>query len=90
MKLKYYLALVLMLLATPAKAELEINVAGAMRDPMPLAMPEMIHDGFFVGQYADKTAKSWWPIWNVRGCLRFCRKTAIFRNLLQWIRSRPL
>ena len=35
MKLKYYLALVLMLLATPAKAELEINVAGAMRDPMP-------------------------------------------------------
>ena len=50
MKLKYYLALVLMLLATPAKAELEINVAGAMRDPMPLAMPEMIHDGFFVGQ----------------------------------------
>lgn len=57
MKLKYYLALVLMLLATPVKAELEINVAGAMRDPMPLAMPEMIHDGFFVGQYADKIRK---------------------------------
>ena len=54
MKLKYFLVLALMLITTPAKAELEINVAGAMRDPMPLAMPEMIHDGFFVGQYADK------------------------------------
>lgn len=37
-----------------AKAELELEVAGAMRDPMPVAFPEMIHDGFFVGQYANK------------------------------------
>ena len=56
MKFKHCLMLVLMLVATPAKAELEINVAGAMRDPMPVAMPEMIHDGFFVGQYAKKFA----------------------------------
>lgn len=54
MKLKYFLALVLCLLASPVKAELEIDVAGAMRDPMPIAFPEMIHDGFFVGQYATK------------------------------------
>ena len=54
MKIKHCLMLVLMLIATPARAELEINIAGAMRDPMPLAMPEMIHDGFFVGQYAKK------------------------------------
>lgn len=90
MKLKYYLALVLMLLATPAKAELEINVAGAMRDPMPLAMPEMIHDGFFVGQYADKIRKVVVADLERSGLFKVCRKQAIFRNLLQWIRSRPL
>ena len=49
MKLKYILALV-----TPAKAELQIDVNGAMRDPLPLAFPEMIHEGFWVGQYAGK------------------------------------
>ncbi|MCQ2741664.1 MAG: Tol-Pal system protein TolB, partial [Alphaproteobacteria bacterium] len=38
----------------PAKAELSIDVSGAMRDPMPIAIPEMIHDGFFVGQQGNK------------------------------------
>ena len=28
-----------------------------MRDPMPIAIPEMIHDGFWVGQYAGKIRK---------------------------------
>ena len=42
------------LLLTPAKAELQIDVNGAMRDPLPLAFPEMIHEGFWVGQYAGK------------------------------------
>lgn len=42
------------LLVTPAKAELQIDVNGAMRDPLPLAFPEMIHEGFWVGQYAGK------------------------------------
>ena len=37
-----------------AKAELSIDVNGAMREPMPVAFPEMIHDGFFVGQYGRK------------------------------------
>ena len=54
MKLKYILALVMCLLVTPAKAELQIDVNGAMRDPLPLAFPEMIHEGFWVGQYAGK------------------------------------
>lgn len=57
MKLKYILAVLLCLFANPARAELEIEVAGAMRDPMPIAFPEMIHDGFFVGQYAGKIRK---------------------------------
>ena len=54
MKILYYAAVVLGLLATPAKAELKIDVNGAMREPMPIAFPEMIHDGFFVGQTASK------------------------------------
>lgn len=55
MKFKYILTLLLGLLtAFPARAELEIDVNGAMRDPMPIAIPEMIHEGFWVGQYAGK------------------------------------
>lgn len=54
MKLKYVLALVMCLFVAPARAELQIDVTGAMRDPLPLAFPEMIHDGFWVGQYAGK------------------------------------
>ena len=54
MKLKSNLALVMGLVVTPAKAELRIDVNGAMRDPLPLAFPEMIHEGFWVGQYAGK------------------------------------
>ena len=54
MKLKSILALVMCLVVTPAKAELQIDVNGAMRDPLPLAFPEMIHEGFWVGQYAGK------------------------------------
>lgn len=54
MKLKYILALVMCLVVTPAKAELQIDVNGAMRDPLPLAFPEMIQEGFWVGQYAGK------------------------------------
>ena len=54
MKLKYILALVMCLVVTPAKAELQIDVNCSMRDPLPLAFPEMIHEGFWVGQYAGK------------------------------------
>ncbi len=55
MKFKYILVLLLGLLtAFPARAELEIDVNGAMRDPMPIAIPEMIHEGFWIGQYAGK------------------------------------
>lgn len=55
MKFKYILVLLLGLLtAFPARAELEIDINGAMRDPMPIAIPEMIHEGFWIGQYAGK------------------------------------
>ena len=37
-----------------AKAELEIDVNGAIRNPMPIAIPEVSHDGFFIGRYAGK------------------------------------
>ena len=49
MKLKkIWLFLAALMITNPAKAELQIDVSGAMRDPMPIAFPEMIHDGFFV------------------------------------------
>lgn len=55
MKYKFLLAFVLSFFAIGvAKAELSIDVNGAMREPMPVAFPEMIHDGFFVGQYGKK------------------------------------
>ena len=41
----------------PAHAELSIDVSGAMRDPMPIALSEMIHDGFFIGQQGEKIRK---------------------------------
>ena len=54
MKLRYLFVMFLCLFAQTARAELEIEVAGARRDPMPIAFPEMIHDGFWVGQYGSK------------------------------------
>ena len=53
-KIKYLLIFVLSLLVTPAKAELQIDVNGAMRDPMPIAFPEIAHDGFWIGQQASR------------------------------------
>lgn len=54
--MKRFFAYMLVVLGTalPARAELAIDVSGAMRDPMPIAVPEMIHDGFFVGQQGKK------------------------------------
>ena len=42
MKIKYLLAALVLFFCTPAHAELEINVSGATRAPMPIAIPEMI------------------------------------------------
>ncbi|MBQ8672320.1 MAG: Tol-Pal system protein TolB [Alphaproteobacteria bacterium] len=42
MKLKYVLAALMLFWVSPAHAELEINVSGASRNPMPIAVPEMI------------------------------------------------
>lgn len=55
MKIKFIVAFLYCLFsAVSAKAELAIDVSGAMRDPMPIAIPDMIHDGFFIGQQGDK------------------------------------
>lgn len=53
-KFKYLFLLIVSLIATPARAELQIDVNGAMRDPMPIAFPEIIHDGFWIGQQASR------------------------------------
>ena len=42
MKIRYILAALLMFFSMPARAELEIEVSGATRNPMPIAIPEMI------------------------------------------------
>lgn len=42
MKIKYLLTVIMTLFAVPAYAELEIDVSGASRNPMPIAVPEMI------------------------------------------------
>ena len=58
MKLKVFACLFLgLLMSGAAKAELAIDVSGAMRDPMPIAIPSIIHDGFFIGQQGDKILK---------------------------------
>ena len=60
MKLKYILAAFLTLIISPAHAELEIDVRGATRNPMPIASPEMIgnNGNFFTkiigNDYGDK------------------------------------
>ena len=53
-KIKYLLAILFGLMAAPAQAELQIDVNGAMRDPMPIAFPEISHDGFWIGQQASR------------------------------------
>lgn len=55
MKLRYFFAFLLSLLfINPAQAELQIDVNGAMRDPLPIAFPEMINSGFAAGEIGDK------------------------------------
>jgi len=54
MKLKHLLFALACLIAAPAHAELRIDVTGAMRDPMPLAFPDMVSTGVFAGQYGGK------------------------------------
>ena len=54
LKRLFLLILGSMLWIIPAKAELEIDINGATRNPMPIAIPEIGHDGFFIGRYASK------------------------------------
>ena len=57
MKAKIFAFFAVLLFAMPVRADLAIDVSGAMRDPMPIALPEMIHDGFFIGQQGKKILK---------------------------------
>ncbi len=45
MKIVYYIVLALGFLISPARAELQIDVNGAMREPMPIAFPQMSGSG---------------------------------------------
>lgn len=55
MKIKYLAVLLIsLIMSVLARAELAIDVSGAMRDPMPIAISEMIHEGFFLGQQGKK------------------------------------
>ncbi len=57
MKIKVLIACLFCFFAIPARAELEINVTGATREPMPIAFPEMIDkttSAQWFGTYADK------------------------------------
>ncbi|MBO4294582.1 MAG: Tol-Pal system protein TolB [Alphaproteobacteria bacterium] len=50
MKLKYFVLAVFCLFAFPSFAELEINVTGAMREAMPIAVPKIITNSGAFGQ----------------------------------------
>ena len=60
MKIKHFIFAFFCLTAMPAAAELEIDINGAMREPMPIAIPQMITNTnafgqlFGVGSYASK------------------------------------
>lgn len=61
MMIKKILAVLLLALwSAPASAELQIDVTGATREPMPIAFPKMIHNSnaigqlFGIGSYAGK------------------------------------
>jgi len=60
MKIKHFLFALCCLFAMPAAAELEINVTGAMREAMPIAIPQIITNSgafgqlFGIGSYASK------------------------------------
>lgn len=60
MKVKYLLFTLACIFTIPARAELEININGAMREPMPIAIPKIASDSgalgqlFGIGMYASK------------------------------------
>ena len=60
MKIKHLLFALCCLFAMPARAELEIDINGAMREPMPIAIPQIITNSgafgqlFGIGSYASK------------------------------------
>ena len=55
MKAKFWIGLLIgvMGIVSQAKADLAIDVSGAQRDPMPIALADMIHDCFFLGQQGN-------------------------------------
>lgn len=54
LKRLFLLILASLFMVSSARAELEIDVNGAIRNPMPIAIPEISHSGFFIGRYASK------------------------------------
>ena len=54
MKIRYLFALLALFFTNPAKAEIQIDVSGAMRDPLPLAFPEMLTNSSAASSYGDR------------------------------------
>ena len=54
MKKILFIIFMLTLFPFSSKAELMIDVNGAMRDPMPIAIAEMVSNGFSAGNYGEK------------------------------------
>ncbi|MDR1025782.1 MAG: hypothetical protein LBL47_00120, partial [Lactobacillus sp.] len=54
MKLRHLIFIFACLFVSPVKAELHIDVTGAMRDPMPIAFPEMNSDSSNASQQGSK------------------------------------
>ena len=97
MKIKHFLVTVLMLmLALPAHAELEINVRGASRNPMPIAIPEMlgntsnIFSKIMGNDYGDKIREVIMADLDRSGLFKVIPETVILKTLLPLISNRNL
>lgn len=54
MKIKHLIIFLLCLFPSISRAEVQIDVVGAMSDPMPIAFPDILSSGFLVGQQGSK------------------------------------
>lgn len=78
MKIIYYAALALGFLISPVRAELKIDVNGAMREPMPIAFPQMSGSGE-AASYGERIREVVIADLERSGLSALFRKTAISR-----------
>ena len=91
MKLRYLALLVCgLFFAGSARAELKIDVSGAMREPMPVAFPEMIHNGFFVGRYGKQIRDVVIADLERSGLFRIVNPRSYIQEFFLWSKNRIL